>query len=956
MPFVVKNYKFRMKRNSFAVLLLLVSLAAIAQRTVQSSVFDANNGMPLEMVTVRLLKASDSTLVQGAQTNSNGWFSLQRINPGKYVLIVSSVGYNDYRENILVERKDIILKNIQLKENVQALKELEVKGTAAQLVVKGDTLEYNATAFKVQENAVVEELLKKLPGVEVTNEGKITVNGQEINKIRVDGKKFFDGDIEMATKNLPAEMIDKIQVLEQKSEMAQLTGFEDDETERIINFTTKSNRRKGVFGNVVGGAGLDTESQIRYDANANINFMDGDSQTSLVAGANNVNTARSRRGRGSWGANNGITETQNIGLNNNTIVNPKFKFGGDGSFNHSNNFSETNSTKESYLRGSVFNDSTYNTAVNDNYEANIRLEGEWKPDSLTTIIIQPNMNYNTGISQSYRDYVYLQDQDTTSYGDARNAGSSQSVSGGLRLIVNRKFLSKPGRSLTANVSSGFSQSESRYFNFSNKKSDTTTLINQYTHNTSDRFNVDARISFVEPLWNNKNVLETVLAFSSTSQNSIKDQYASDNLAAFDNRNPDDYDLFVEDYSNNFENSFYRETMELNYRYTEKNYNLMLGMKAEPSQTYSRTYYKSGDVRKVDNEVINFAPNGRFQYNFGKKEFLRVDYRGNTRQPSVNQMQPVKNNEDLMRETVGNPALNPSFSNYLRLMYSNFNDQSFSSFSTWFSGNIVKDELVTNRIYDSSGKQYTQTVNSDELPVSLNGNVMFNTPIIQKRLHFNTSTNLGYNTNYGYTRKNMNENIDSLIAAANLPLGDLSFTRRYNFQEQLSLTFTHDMIELGARGLFRYSNTLNNLNNKLTETYDWTFTGNAVFRLPYDVTLNTDINYTNRLGYSNFDQQEIIWNASIDKSILKNKGVLSLKWYDILKQQLNIRQSVGDNSVSFTRYNTLTSYVMLSFSYRIRQFNGGTSESDFRYGRNRDFGPAPRPEGGGYRRPEGGPPK
>lgn len=935
-----------MKRYSFALLLLLLSLAAFAQRTIQSTVFDANNGMPLEMVTVRLLKASDSTLVQGAQTNSNGWFSIQRVNPGKYVLVVSSVGYNDYRENITIERKDIILKNIQLKENVQALKELEVKGTAAQLVVKGDTLEYNATAFKVQENAVVEELLKKLPGVEVTNEGKITVNGQEINKIRVDGKKFFDGDIEMATKNLPAEMIDKIQVLEQKSEMAQLTGFEDDETERIINFTTKSNRRKGVFGNVVGGGGLDTESQVRYDANANINFMDGDSQTSLVAGANNVNTARSRRGRGSWGANNGITETQNIGLNNNTIVNEKFKLGGDGSFNHSNNFSETNSIKESYLRGSVFNDSTYNTSISDNYEANIRLEGEWKPDSLTTIIFQPSMNYNTGTSRSYRDYIYLQDMDTTSSGDANNAGASQSVSGGLRLIVNRKFASKPGRSLTANVSSGFSQNDSRYFNFSNKKSDSIMVINQYTHNTSDRINFDARISFVEPLWNNKNVLEAVLAFSSTKQNSIKDQFASVDSTAYSRQNPDDYTFYVEEYSNRFENRFYRETAELNYRFTEKKYNLMLGMKAEPSQTFSRTYYGNGESTPFENKVINFAPNGRFQYNFGKKEFLRVDYRGNTRQPSVNQMQPVKNNEDLMRETVGNPTLNPSFSNFMRLMYSNFNEQSFSSFSTWFSGNIEKDELVTNRIYDSTGKQYTQTVNSDELPVSLNGNIMFNTPIIQKRLHFNTSTNVGYNTNYGYTKKNMNVNIDSLIAIASLPLGDLSFTRRYSFQEQLSLTFTHDKVEVGARGLFRYSNTLNNLSDKLSEIFDWTIRGNVVLRLPYDVTLNSDVNYSNRLGYSNFDQQEVIWNASVDKSILKNRGVLSLKCFDILRQQLNIRQSVGDNSVSFTKYNTLTSYVMLSFSYRIRQFNRGASESDFRSRENRNFGPGMRPEGGG----------
>ena len=945
-----------MKRYFLALSLFFLSVAVFAQRTIQSTVFDANNGMPLEMVTVRLLKAADSTLVQGAQTNSNGWFSLQRVNPGKYVLIVSSVGYNEYRENITVERRDIMLKNIQLQENVQALKELEVRGTAAQLVVKGDTIEYNATAFKVAENAVVEELLKKLPGVEITTEGKITVNGQEINKIRVDGKKFFDGDIEMATKNLPAEMIEKVQVLEQKSEMAQLTGFEDDDTERIINLTTKTNRRKGVFGNVVGGAGLDTENMIRYDGNANINFMDGDSQTSLVAGANNVNTTRSRRGRGSWGANNGITETQNFGMNNNTIVNDKFKIGGDGSFNHSNNFSETNSTKESYLRESIFNDSTYSTSVNDRYEANLRLEAEWKPDSLTTIIIQPNINYSSGTSSSYRDYIYLQDLDTISYGDARNAGLNNSLSAGLRLIVSRKFTEKPGRTLTANVYSGFSQSRSELFNFSNKFALENKEINQYTQQFSDRFNFDARVSFVEPLWNEKNMLEAVLAFSMNSQSSVKDQFASEDSTAFLRQNPEDYTLYVEEYSNRFKNRFYRETAELNYRFREENYSLTLGLKGEPSQTLSYRIYGDGTEVIIPNHVFNFAPNGRFQYNFGKKEFLRVDYRGYTRQPSINQMQPVKNNEDLMRETVGNPVLNPSFTNYMRLMYSKFNEKTFSSFSTWLSGNYVKDELVTNRIYDNSGKQYVQTVNSGEKPVSFNGNIMFNTPIIQKRLHFNTSTNVGYNANYGYTKKNMTVNIDSLIENASLPLGDLSFTRRYSFQEQLSLTFTHDIIELGGRGVFRYSNSLNNLSDRLTETYDWTLRGNVVLRLPYDITLNSDINYSNRLGYSNFDQSELIWNASVDKSLFKNRGVLSLKMYDILRQQLNIRQVVGDNSVSFTKYNTLTSYFIVSFSYRIRQFGGrsGDQGSPSRDGR---FGPGMRPEGGGggFHRDGGGRP-
>ena len=302
----MSDYLYKLiNMNRLAVILIFIitSTLVFSQKSIQSTVFDAKNGMSLELVTVRLLNASDSTLVQGVQTNNKGWFSLSKINPGKYVLIVSSVGYEEYSENITMERRDVILKNIQLKEDVQLLKELEVKGTAAQLVVKGDTLEYNATAFKVQENAVAEDLLKKLPGVEITQDGKITVNGQEIKKIRVDGKKFFDGDLEMATKNLPAEMIEKIQVLEQKSDMAKLTGFEDDDTERIINLTTKSNRRKGVFGSVMGGAGLDTENIVRYDGNANINFMNDDSQTSLVIGANNVNTSRSGRGRGGWGAN-----------------------------------------------------------------------------------------------------------------------------------------------------------------------------------------------------------------------------------------------------------------------------------------------------------------------------------------------------------------------------------------------------------------------------------------------------------------------------------------------------------------------------------------------------------------------------------------------------------------------------------------------------------------------------
>ena len=930
------------KLFTLTALMLLLSAAVVAQRSVQSTVFDANSGEPLELATVRLLRANDSTLVQGAQTNDKGYFNLPRVQPGRYVLVVSSVGYLEHKQSITVDRRDLILRNIQLQENVEMLRELEVRGTAAQMVVRGDTLEYNAAAFKVAENAVVEDLLKRLPGVEVTSDGKITVNGQEIRRIRVDGRRFFDGDIEMATRNLPAEMIDKIQVVEQRSDMAQLTGFEDDDTERIINLTTRPNRRQGIFGNAGGGIGLDIDDNFRYDGNANVNIMRGQSQTSLVLGANNINATRSGRGRGGWTANTGITETQNFGVNNNTIFNDRFKIGGDGSFNHTNNFNETVGTKESYLRESIFNDSTYNLSRTDNYSANMRLEAEWKVDSLTTIIFQPNMNYNISYRDTYRDYLYLEDMDTTSYGTARNWGVTNSLSGGLRIIASRRSAERRGRSVTVNLNTGFTQSFSETFNFSNRISANPQLVNQYTTNTTDRLNFDARVSFVEPLWDNRNMLEAALSFATNRQTSIRDQYSSDDLTAFFNLDREAYTELMDQFSNDFENRFYRETIELNYRRTQENYSLTLGMRGEPSQTYSLTTYGDGSVRDIDNHVFNFAPNGRFQYNFRRREFLRLDYRGRTSQPSINQLQPVRNNSNLMLETVGNPGLNASFNSNFRLMYSNFRDSTFTSFSTWVSADFTKDQLVTNRIYDNSGKQYTQTVNSNEVPLNLNGNIMFNTPIIQKRLHFNTSTNLGYRTTYGYTSRNIsNEEID----IDNLQLGDLSFTRRFSAQEQISLTFTHDVVEIGTRANVRYSNTLNNLTDRLSETYDWTISGNVVLRLPYDITINSNINYSDRMGYSNFDQSELMWNANIDKSLFNNRGVLSIRWTDILRQQLNIRQSVDDNSVSFTKYNTLTSYFLVHFSYRIRQFGGAAGNRGGNEMRER-FGPGMRMPGGG----------
>ena len=934
-----------MKQFSLTVILALsLSLSAYAQHSIQSTVFDSKNGQPIELGTVRLLRQADSTLVQGCNTDLKGSFMLSKVKPGNYILSISSIGYLKYYKNIVLAQKDLILKGIQLSENAHLLKEVEVRGTAAQMVVKGDTLEYNATAFKTTENAVVEDLLKRLPGAEVTSDGKIKINGEEIKKIRVNGKKFFGDDVEMTTKNIPAEMIDKIQVLDQKSDMALLTGFEDNDTERIINLTFKSNRKRGTFGNITGGAGLDTEDKVRYDGNMFLNMIDGETQTTLTGGGNNANTSRSSRGRnggGFGGISSGINTTQNIGVNNSSVINSKLKIGGDASLNHSSNETLNESNQTTFLKDENNTNNSKNIAHNENYSANLRLELEYKLDSLNTIIFQPNLSYNQSYSDSNRAYSYLSGADSTSRGTTINDGNGTSLNGGLGIIYNHKFASKKGRTLTANFQTGISQSDNESFNSSYKfnfltASDTT--INQRTTNKSNKYNVSMRMSFVEPLWNLKNFLETAVSFSDSYSTSDKIQYNGDANG--------NYTTINNEYSNDYNNRFNKESLELNYRYIDKKYNLMFGMRGEPSQTYSSRLYNDGTSSPITRNVFNFSPTARLQYNFGKKKFARLDYRGQTNQPDISQMQPVKNNSNLMNEIVGNPNLNPAFNQSLRVMYSSFNDQTFSSFNTFINANFTKDALVTNSIYDNTGKQYSQTVNADVMPFSLFGNVMFNTPLIKKRLQFNTATSAGYSRSIGYSSKGMN---NELIDVNNFVKGDMSNTPSYNLGENLSLTFTQDVFEIGIRGGVRYTNSVNNLNKLTTEIYDWTGAGNVVAHLPYSINIGTDLNYTKRQGYGNFDQNQLIWNATIDKTVFKSKGVIALKVYDILHQQLNIRQTIGDNSISFNKYNTLTSYFMLSFTMKINKFVGSKNNPAEMNPMER-FGPPP---GGDHPRDRGG---
>lgn len=935
--------------------------------TIQGRVVNQDNGELLEMAAVQLFTYSgkDSTMVTGCQTDQNGAFFL-KAQPGKYALFISTLGYFSKKVPCTVSDHDVNLKSIALKEDVQVLGEVQVRGTAAEMVVRGDTLEYNAAAYKVNENAMVEDLLKKMSGVEISQDGSITVNGEEIKGVRIDGKKFFGNDVQTATKNIPADMIEKIQIVDQKSDMAKMTGIEDDETERIINLKLKENKKKGMFGNFTGALGADAlgddqtklfhynyqgsaadqtrqffREDFRYNASAFMNLMLGESQTTILAGANNTNEARSGRGRG-WrpggGNQSGITSAENIGVNTNVILSDKWTFGGDVNINHTGNTTLTESEKEQYTEGATYNNTDSTRSFARGWDANMRLEFEYNADSLNTLLLKPNLSYTHNSTNKTNDFRYLSleegetDYDTLSYGMQQNISLSQEITADIQALYTHRFAQKKGRSLSFDVRGNVNATTSGGDNFANGSIAT---IDQHQEKRSQAGGYSVKVTYIEPIYKQNHFLETSLQLSQTLSASDKEQFNKDDEG--------NYTMRDSAYSNSFRNNYLSETLEMNYRYLKDQYDLTVGVRVNPSQTHSTTTYGDGFVFDTLNTVWNFTPRMTFKYKFAKKEFARIIYRGFSQQPSISQMEPVRDNSNAMSETVGNLGLNPSFRHMLRAFYSRYNQDRMSSLNTGIRGNLTKDALVYNTIYDETGKVYRQTVNAEGIPYDVNWDLMYNTPLIKNRLHFFTRTELGFNERLAYVTHAVPA---TDIDLEHLLLGDESKTGNFRAKEELSLRLSHDVVDFGVRGNITYSHTQNSQALNKTNTLDWGVTADFTFHLPYNWTISTDIGYNDKWGY-NIDGSlsEIMWNAKVDKTW--RAGTLSLNLYDILNQKKNVVETIGENYIQYQRFNTLPTYFTLSFTYKLNRMgdlkakgHGGFMQEMMENGNKPPQGPPP----------------
>lgn len=930
----------KLHRIILLVCLIFTPLFVYAQQTrvdVTGQIVEEGVGDPIEQATVRLLSVKDSAMVGGVVSAKNGTFTLKNIKPGNYLLHVSFVGFNHLYQplNITGRVNPVKMGKLELSDGSIELGEAVVVGKAPEVTVKNDTVEYNADSYKVAEGSMLEDLLKKMPGVEVSSDGKVTVNGKEIKKIMVDGKEFFTNDPKVASKNLPAEMVEKIQVYDRKSDMTMMTGFDDGDEEATINLTVKPGMKQGWFGNAFAGYG----SKDRYEGNAMVNRFVNNDQFTFMGGLNNTNnmgfsdlasTMFSGMGGGGrrfsgGGAGNGITSSGNAGLNFSKELSPKFTWSGNARYSHSDNDAKSKVRKESLISQDstlLEYSNTVTNPISDNVSAEFRME--WKPDTLTNIIIRPEIGYSKSVSTGTElTDVMASDMDTIRRINSTNDSDGEGYDLSLRLEYSRKLNSR-GRVFSASLSGGLSDSysdEDYYYQKEELVSGNDSILDQRIRYDNSGFNYRAYLSWVEPLGRN-NFLQFTYSISQQRQESLKNSY---------NKNYDDgeYNLLDTAYSKNFRNDFISQRAGVNFKAQREKYNFTIGFNVDPSYSRSENFVGDTVLSEFSRNVINVSPTAQFNYMFNKRSNLRVWYNGRTSQPSMTQLQPVPDISDPLNTIIGNPDLKPTYTNNLSVRFHNFEPEKQTAFMVMANANYVLNDIVSSVEYSATetGKKETTYKNVNG---NYNGNIraILNTPLKNKKFSVNSMTFASYRNTNGFSN------------------GEKNLNKQLSLSENAGIDFRSNVIDLGVNGSVSYSKTRNSLQSQNNlETFNYKVGGSTTIYFPYNFRLESDINYSTNSGYaSGYEQEELLWNAALSKNFLKgNQGTLRFKIYDILQQRSNISYTANANATTYTEYNTLNSYFMVHFIYRFSIFKGGGKASDMRRGPG---GPGPGGPGPG----------
>ncbi len=926
-----------MKKIFYLILVLFAAIMPIKAQTpsspgtgtISGKLIDQTTKEPVALANIRILQQKDSTFVTGQASKNDGSFSIP-VKYGSYIVHISFLGYKDIYKNVQVSASApaVQLGTLLVYPSQIALSEIVIAAKAPEIRVKGDTLEFNADSYKVTESAVVEDLLKKMPGVEVDKDGKITVNGREIKKILIDGEEFFSDDPKVASKNLPAKMVEKLQVLDRRSEMAQMTGFDDDEEETVINLVVRPGMKEGLMGNAFAGYG----SKDRYEANAMVNYMKNKNQYTFIGGLNNTNNAGfsdfatsmfsgmgGRGMRGMFGGQSGVTTSGMGGFNFNTQFSEKLKLGGNLRFGSTNNDLISKTYTQNLLSsGNTFEDEN-NASNNKSQNFNMDFRLEWTPDTLTRIIFRPNAGiYDNRRTETGEFLTRNETTDTINSGDSEYFSEGNGKNIGARLDASRE-LGKEGRVLSIQLRGGINDSENKGNNLSNtfyhgtKPDD---IIDQKFTNTNNSKNWQGYISYVEPIGRN-NFIQLAYRYQQNLSESDKDTRSKDAAG--------NYTVLDSAYSKRLENNFVNQEIELNFKAQREKYDYTLGLSIQPSSSKSKTFKGEEKIDDLSQNVVNYAPSAQFNYRWSRQNNLRIRYVGRTNQPSVTQLSPVVDISDPLNITYGNPDLKPAFNHQLNIRYMNFIPEKNSSITFFGNGGYTFNDIVSSTFTDlETGRKETTYKNVDG-NWNANGRLMLNLPLRNIKFSIFSMSSAGYTLSNGFSNNETN------------------LSRRTNLAQTLGLNYRSDIIDFGIRGNISYNNVRNSLEGQQDQEYfNYNASANTTIYLPYDFSIESDISYNTNSGYSGgFEQEEWLWNASLQKQLFKQKnGTIRFKIYDILQQRSNISRSVTSNYIRDTTTNTLTSYFMFHFVYRFNIFKGGASQTDMMPGRGPGRGHGP----------------
>lgn len=933
-------------RKPLAALMMILLYAAGAYAYTVSGVVTDSLGEPLVEATVRLLRTRDSSFVGGTTSDINGAFTIKNVNNGRYTLQATYIGYDPTTLAVRVKDANVKLNPVVLRESSIMLKEAVVTAVKTEIVVKEDTVEYNAGSYKTQPGAAMEELLKKLPGVEIDSEGKITAHGKEVKKILVDGKEFFSDDPKVASKNLPAMMIDKLQVVDRKSDLARMTGVDDGEEETVINLTVKPGMKNGWFGVVNAGAGTDN----RYAGDFNINRFWNGNQVTLLGNFNNINQLGFTDSNGSrfrrFGGNNGINASQSAGLNFNIgRQDGKLRAGGDVLYSHTDQ-----DTRKRQARQYIFPDSaSYLNSQSASRDKGHNIRGdfriEWKPDSFNTFELRPRFSVNLNRSWSADSSLTQAGDLNRSYvNHSESTGNSdgRSLEGGVEFWYNHRFRSRPGRSFSVMAEYSMSDVQEDDYSYSktrlyrNKKTPYK-VQDLYTDNHTWSNTAGFRGTWTEPLGdtNSGNFLDISYRMTYRWNNADKLVYAHPVTISPD---PEidpviDYttDTLSTNLSNQFRNEFFNQRLQVGYKKVSRNVQFSAGMALVPSMSVSVNLLNSD--KDINRWVWNYSPFLRYRQKLSKTRSISLDYRGMTSAPTVAQLQPVPNETNPMRVIIGNPNLDPSFNHSVRLRFQDFNSDAQRSLMAMGDVQMTQNAIVNRTEFDPTTggqKVYYTNVNGNW---SANLFTMASMPLSDRRWQTNVHIFTRYARTIGFNN------------------GIRNASGSLNFRPSVALAFRTDMWDLELRPFYGLQTTRNSLATvaaRDVQNYGTRFSGQ--WYAPFGLVLGTDLSYTANRGYTDgYNKNELMWNAKLSYQFLRDRSAtVSLSGYDLLQNRKTLQRSVTASYIDDVDYNSLTRYFMLSFSYKFNSFGKGKRPAGFEE-QGGHPGPPPGHDGGDRRR-------